>query len=64
VRVTADPDSPDFGRPVPCECVAREDTQERRARLLRYSRLGALARFTFDTLLPRGRSTRRDAQER
>jgi DNA replication protein DnaC len=64
VRVTADPDSPDFGRPIPCECVTREDGRERQARLLRYSRLGALARFTFDTLLPRGRGTRRDAQER
>ena len=64
VRVTADPDSPDFGRAVPCECVTREDEHERRARLLRYSRLGPLARFTFDSLLPSGRSTRREAQAR
>jgi DNA replication protein DnaC len=64
VRVTADPDHPDFGRAVPCDCVTREGEHERRDRLLRYSRLGALARFTFDTLLPAGRSTRRDAQAR
>ncbi|MGE0228643.1 MAG: ATP-binding protein [Dehalococcoidia bacterium] len=64
VRVTADPDSPDFGRAVPCQCAQVEDDRERQERLLRYSRLGALARFTFDTLMPRGRSTRRDAQER
>ena len=64
VRVTADIDSPDFGKAVPCVCVTREDDRERQSRLLRYSRLGALARFSFDTLLPRGRSTRREAQER
>ncbi len=64
MRVTSDPESADFGRAVPCECVTREDEQERRARLLRYSRLGALSRFTFDTLAPRGRSTRHEAQER
>ncbi len=64
MRVTSDPDSPEFGRAVPCQCAQLEDDRERQARLLRYSRLGPLARFTFDTLLPRGRSTRRDAQER
>ena len=51
VRVTADIDHPDFGRAVPCGCARAEDEAERRARLLRYSRLGALERFTFDTLL-------------
>ena len=64
VRVTDDPAHPDFGRPVPCECVTREDERERRQRLLRYSRLGALERFTFDTLLPHGRSSQHAAQER
>lgn len=64
MRVTSDPDSPDFGRAIPCQCATTEDSRERQARLLRYSRLGALARFTFDTLLPRGRSTRPDTQER
>jgi len=64
VRVTADPDHPDFGRPVPCECVRREDDRSRYQRLLRYSRLGALSRMTFATLLRRGRSDRAVAQER
>jgi len=64
VRVTADPDHPDFGRPVACECVRAEDQRTRRERLLRYSRLGALARFTFETLQPRGRSSQPEAQAR
>ena len=64
VRVTADPLDPDFGRAVPCDCVGGEDERARRERLLRYSRLGALERFTFDTLLSRGRSSRSDTQER
>ena len=57
MRVTSDPLHPDFGRAQPCACVRAEDERERRERLLRYSRLGSLARLTFDTLLPRGRST-------
>ena len=64
VRVTADPLAPDFGRAEPCECVRREGEAERRARLLRYSRLGALERFTFATLLPHGRSADPAARER
>lgn len=56
VRVTADPDDPRFGRPVPCECATREDPAERRARLVRYSRLGPLTRLTFSTLVRRGRT--------
>ncbi len=64
VRVTADPDHPDFGRALPCACVVEEDARERRERLLRYSRLGALARFTFDTLQPRGRTSDPAAQDR
>src|SRR5687768_13390519 len=56
VRTTADPDAPDFGAPVPCECVRSEDTRGRHDRLLRYSRLGARGRMTFGTLLRRGRS--------
>ncbi|MEI6664782.1 MAG: ATP-binding protein [Chloroflexota bacterium] len=64
VRVTADPASEQFGRPVPCECVRAEDDRTRMERLLRYSQLGAMQRFTFDTLLPRGRSTNTAAQER
>lgn len=64
VRVTADPDDPHFGQPEPCECVRAEDTQERRERLLAYSRLGSLARMTFDTLVRRGRSADASAQAR
>ena len=64
MRVTADIDDPNFGRAVPCSCARAEDEAERRARLLRYSRLGALERFTFDTLLPEGRSSDRPARHR
>ncbi|MXW34340.1 MAG: hypothetical protein F4Z60_01555, partial [Chloroflexi bacterium] len=64
VRVTTDIDHPDFGRAVPCACARAEDDAERRARLLRYSRLGALERFTFETLVPHGRSSDARARER
>jgi DNA replication protein DnaC len=64
VRVTDDPEHPAFGRPTPCECVRREDAEERRRRLLRYSRLGALRRLTFGTLLRSGRSSDPAGQER
>lgn len=64
MRVTAEPGDPNFGRPVPCECVRAEDDRTRTDRLLRYSRLGSMQRFTFDTLLPRGRSTNAGAQAR
>ena len=64
MRVTADLEHRDFGRAVPCGCALAEDEAERRARLLRYSRLGALERFTFETLLPQGRSSDRRARER
>lgn len=56
VRVTDDPTDPRFGRPQPCECARYEEPSERRARLLRYSRLGPFQRLTFDTLIERGRS--------
>ena len=56
VRVTSDPQDPRFGRPVPCECARYEDPAERQDRLLRYSRLGALRRFTFGSLIEAGRS--------
>ncbi len=64
VRVTDDLSSPDFGNAMPCECVRSEDDRTRRDRLVRYSQLGALQRFTFDTLLREGRSSQREAQER
>jgi DNA replication protein DnaC len=64
VRVTSNPEEPDFGMPVPCECVRSEDTRVRHDRLLRYSRLGALGRMTFATLLRRGRTDDIEAQRR
>lgn len=56
VRVTADPNDPRFGQAQPCECARHEEPQERRSRLLRYSRLGAMQRFNFQSLVPTGRS--------
>ncbi|MEX0785784.1 MAG: ATP-binding protein [Dehalococcoidia bacterium] len=41
---------PDFGKAVPCACVARESDAERLSRLQRYSNLGPLTRLTFETL--------------
>ena len=64
VRSTADPDNPRFGEPQPCDCVRHEDARTRQDRLLRYSRLGALGRMTFDTLLRQGRSEDPAAQRR
>jgi DNA replication protein DnaC len=55
---------PDFGKVVPCRCTAKEFEQERLTRLERYSNLGPLTRFTFDNLLPRGRSSDPQNQER
>jgi len=47
---------PDFNRVVACRCTQGELDKERQARLLQYSNLGSLTRFTFDNLLPHGRS--------
>ena len=55
---------PDFGKVVPCQCTAKEFEQERLTRLERYSNLGPLTRLTFDNLLPRGRSSDPQNQER
>ncbi len=57
VRVTADLQDPRFGHPVPCSrCATVEDPEQRRARLLRYSRLGPLRRMTFEQLDRGGRT--------
>ena len=48
---------PRFGEVEPCVCWEQEDRNQRRARLLRYSNLGALARFTFGSLDPAGRTS-------
>ncbi len=46
---------PDYSRTVPCSCVQKKP-EDMYARLLRYSSLGALSRFTFENLEPQGRS--------
>ncbi len=56
MRLKAPAGHPDFGRAVPCGCVARESEDQRAARLLSYSGIGPLARLTFDNLIARGRS--------
>ena len=55
---------PDFGKAVPCRCIREQAEKEHQARLERYSNLGALARLTFDNLMPQGRSGDTKAQER
>jgi DNA replication protein DnaC len=55
---------PDYSRVVPCRCAKTEQADERQARLKQYSHLGSLARFTFDNLIPEGRSSNRNSQER
>ncbi len=47
---------PDFSRVVACHCTQQELDKGRQTHLLRYSNLGSLTRFTFDNLLPKGRS--------
>jgi DNA replication protein DnaC len=46
---------PDYRRIVPCVCATNEQSNERLARLQKYSNLGSLSRFTFDNLLSEGR---------
>lgn len=46
---------PDFGRIITCECQEERRREEQSTRLLRYSNLGYLTRFTFATLRPEGR---------
>ena len=46
----------DFGQVVTCQCQRDQLARERSARLLRYSNLGHLTRFTFETLSPDGRT--------
>ncbi len=45
---------PDFGAIVTCDCQQERLDEERHARLIRYSNLGYLTRFTFDTFTPKG----------
>jgi DNA replication protein DnaC len=55
---------PDFGKVVPCHCTEKKFEEGRLSRLERYSNLGPLTRLTFDNLLPRGRSSDHQNQER
>jgi len=55
---------PDFSQVIPCRCTRKELNEERRDRLLRYSNLGSLTRFTFDNLEPQGRSGDPESQEK
>jgi DNA replication protein DnaC len=56
VRRSLPVDHPRFGKAEPCSCVLNEDDHVRRTRLERMSNLGALTRFTFENLVPTGRS--------
>ncbi len=53
----------DYGRVVPCSCVKNKQKGDRRSRLKQYSNLGALERFTFENLMPEGRSSSPQSQE-
>jgi DNA replication protein DnaC len=55
---------PDYSRVVPCRCVKSEQGDVQQARLKQYSNLGSLDRFTFDNLIPEGRSSSPRSQER
>ncbi len=55
---------PDYSRTVPCACVKNEKAGERQVRLKKYSNLGSLARFTFENLMPEGRSSHKRSQEK
>jgi DNA replication protein DnaC len=57
-------DHRDFGRAMACTCVLEESAAEREQRLRRYSNLGALSRYTFENLSPRGRGTNPAQQDR
>lgn len=55
---------PDYSRVVPCACIIKEKAGERESRLKKYSNLGSLSRFTFDNLIPEGRSASKISQEK
>ena len=55
VRRSLPVDHPRFGKAEPCSCVMNEEEHVRRNRLERMSNLGALTRFTFESLVPTGR---------
>ena len=53
---------PTFGKAITCRCQEERLEQEQTGRLLRYSNLGALTRFTFDSLEPHGQSDDPESQ--
>jgi len=55
---------PDYSRVVPCRCLREEMEETRLARLLAYSNLGSLTRFTFDNLVIEGRAGDAGNQQR
>ncbi len=61
VRRARPVDDPRFGKAEPCDCVLQEAEDVRKGRLERISNLGALTRFTFDSLAPAGRGRESDA---
>ena len=56
VYPTLPAEHPDFGKSAPCSCVEEELEDQKEARLQRYSNLGSLVQWTFDSLVPQGRS--------
>ena len=55
---------PEFGRTITCQCQQERLEEQRSGRLLRYSNLGHLTRFTFETLEPEGRARDPDSRKR
>ena len=45
---------PDYSRIVPCSCRTASLTREKQSHLQRYSNLGYLAHYSFETLVPEG----------
>ncbi len=60
VRRSHPVEHPRFGKAEPCDCVLSEEETVRRGRLERISNIGALRRFTFESLVPTGRTGESD----
>jgi DNA replication protein DnaC len=55
---------PEFGRLIICECQQQEIQEDQYSRLLRYSGLGYLTRFTFESLKPEGLADEPESQQK
>ena len=53
----------DFSQVVPCRCSQQKQAENKETQLKKYSNLGALSRYTFDNLVPQGRSGNPASQE-